>query len=76
MKLVAYMIQPKNIARQTEFIPYGPTRKSAMKFVDPKIVPILPTNPAHMKSALSRGEEWWADHFDEVLQRWEVYLAK
>jgi putative spermidine/putrescine transport system substrate-binding protein len=64
------------MARETDYVVYGPTRMSAMKYVKPDALPALPSAPQNMKNALSRNEEWWADHFQEVNEKWTVWLSK
>ena len=76
MKLLKYMLVPKNIARYSSIISYGPTRPSAMSMVDPMMLPELPSYEKNLKTAVKRNEEWWADHFQEVTEKWNVWLAK
>jgi putative spermidine/putrescine transport system substrate-binding protein len=76
INLVEYMIRPEVMARLTQHIAYGPSRKSAMKHVQPEILPRLPTTPENLATAVVRNEAWWADHFQEVLQKWDAWLAR
>lgn len=76
MKLAAYMMVPENLARYSSNYPYGPSRKSAMKFVDAKMAVNLPTAAQNMKKALVRNEEWWADNFQEVQEKFNAWLSK
>jgi putative spermidine/putrescine transport system substrate-binding protein len=76
MDLVEYMTRPEVMARLTRYIAYGPSRKSAMKHVQPEILPRLPTASENLVSAVVRNEAWWADHYQEVLQKWDAWLAR
>ncbi len=76
LDFIRFALRPDRMAEQTKHIAYAPTRLSAMKLVDPKVVPHLPTAPANFKQALRVDPEWWADHFDEVDQRFKAWLAK
>ena len=80
MKLVEYHIRPEVQARVTNYIPYGPSRKSALKFVSPEVKPLLPTDPPNMTTALAgiaigEGEVWWADHEEEAVTKFNEWLA-
>jgi putative spermidine/putrescine transport system substrate-binding protein len=76
MKFIKYLVQPNVMARVTEFTSYGPARTSAMKYVPEKMQPFLPTAPDHLARSLASGEQWWADHYDELNQRFQNWLAK
>jgi putative spermidine/putrescine transport system substrate-binding protein len=76
MKLLAYKLKPEVMARVPQYVEYGPTRKSAMQYVDAKIAPNLPTAPDHMKNATPRHEAWWADHIQEAQEKWAVLMSK
>ncbi len=76
IEFIRFALRPDRMAEQTKHIAYAPTRKSAMKLVDPKVLPHLPTAPANFARALRIDPEWWADHFDEVDQRFKAWLAK
>ncbi|CAE6807832.1 ABC transporter substrate-binding protein [Paraburkholderia nemoris] len=65
----------KPLAEQTRFIPYAPSRKSSMLYVDPKVTQWLPTGN-HPGRKMTTDAEWWADHADEVNQRFANWLAK
>ena len=76
LKLAAYILKPEVMARYANAYPYGPSRKSALAFVDAKMVPNLATAPVNMKKALVRSEEWWADHLQEVQEKFNAWLSK
>ena len=63
-------------ADQTNYISYGPTRKSATPMIAEHILPHLPTAPDNFKNALAYDFEWWADHLNEVTERFNAWLAK
>jgi putative spermidine/putrescine transport system substrate-binding protein len=76
MKLLEFMAQPEVLATQTKYIAYGPARKSAMKYVERDVLPYLPTTPQNLTTAIASDEGWWADHYEEMLQRFNAWLAK
>ncbi len=75
-RLVVAGTMPKVLAAQTKYVSYGPLRKSALQFVDPEVRPYLPTTPENTRSAVRLDAEWWADHLDELNQKFAVWLAK
>jgi putative spermidine/putrescine transport system substrate-binding protein len=38
--------------------------------------PQMPTAPNNFKNALQNDFEWWADHQDELNERFAAWLAK
>lgn len=78
MKLAAYILKPEVMGRYASAFPYGPSRKSGINFVDAKMVPNLATAPQNMtgKKVVVRNEEWWADHFQEIQDKWNAWLSK
>lgn len=75
-QLVAAGTKPKVLADQTQYISYGPLRKSALQFVDPSVRPFLPTAPENMRTAVHLDAEWWADHLDGLNQKFSTWLGK
>lgn len=76
MKFLAYVTDPERVAQITHFTSYGPARISADQYVSDDIKPYLPTAPENLKNALLSGEQWWADHYDEINEKFQVWLAK
>lgn len=75
-KFIAFAASPQVQAAQTRYIPYAPSNKDAMTFVDPAILPQLPTTPDHMANALIRDYAFWAENLDALSQRFTAWLAK
>ncbi len=61
---------------QSNYISYGPVRRSAQKLVKPEMQPHMPTAPQNFKNALQNDFEFWADHQDELTERFTTWLAK
>ena len=76
MQLAAYMLRADVMGRYSSIFPYGPSRKSGVPFVDKQMVGHLPTAPENMKKALVRNEEWWADHLQEIQEKFNAWLSK
>lgn len=75
-KFVAFASQPERLAAQTKYIPYGPSRSDASKFVDASVLPNLPTSPDNSKTAFSISAKFWADHDEELTARFNNWLAQ
>lgn len=76
LDFIKYAIEPKELARVAEYIPYGPVRKSAARFVLREIAPQLPTSPQNMETALTLDNSFWADHGDEIRRRFTTWIAQ
>lgn len=82
MKFIAFSTDTKRNADQASWISYGPVRKSAAPLVanhaetgiDMK--PHMPTAPANFKNALQNDFAFWADHQDELNEKFSAWLAK
>ncbi len=81
-KFIAFSTDTKRNAGQASYISYGPVRKSAAplvaKHADTGIdmKPHMPTAPANFKNALQNDFGFWADHQDELNERFSAWLAK
>ena len=73
---VKFATSPESQARMGNLYPYGPTRRSAQALVDPKLAMNLPTSPQNFKHALRRNDIFWAEHIDELNERFAAWLAK
>ncbi|HWA43955.1 MAG TPA: ABC transporter substrate-binding protein [Hypericibacter adhaerens] len=73
---VKFATQSQNIANQTKYIAYGPLRKSSLALTSDTVRPWLPTYEKNLTHALQYDAEFWADHADELDQRFNAWLAK
>ena len=76
MDFVRYSTDTQRLADQTKWISYGPVRKSSLPLVAPEMQPHMPTYPENFKTALQNNYEWWADHQDEMNERFAAWLAQ
>lgn len=71
----------ERLAYETQFISYGPTRKSAAPLVGlfkdgkTEMAKNLPTYPDYLPNALVSSVEFWADHDIELSERFNAWLA-
>jgi len=64
------------LADITNYISYGPLRKSSAAFVNADILPHLPTAPENFKTALIYDTDFWADNVDTLTERFNSWLAQ
>lgn len=83
MQFVAFATDTQRLADQAQWIAYGPARKSSLPLVgtyhdkpnvDMKVH--MPNAPENSASAIQIDFLWWADHQEELNQRWAAWLAK
>ena len=81
-KLLAFASEPATMAAISKYISYSPARRSGAPFVTThqetgvEMAPHMPTTPANMGRALQNDWQWWADHADEVNERFGAWLAR
>lgn len=75
-KFIAYTLNPDVMARQSQYISYGPTLKAAIEKVPADILADLPTAPQNTKTAFVVSAEFWADHDEELTERFNKWLAQ
>ena len=82
LKFIAFSTDTKRNAGQASWISYGPVRKSAAPLVAKhatagiEMKPHMPTAPANFKNALQNDFGFWADHSDELNEKFSAWLAK
>ena len=64
------------MANQTKYISYGPANKDAAPLVEATILPDLPSAPDNLKTVFNVDPQFWADHGDELKERFNAWLAK
>lgn len=83
LDFVAFASAPENMAVQASRISYAPVRRSAFQSIgsyyrDPELDmgPHMPTWPDNMKTAIWHDGEFWADHLDELNERFNAWLIE
>jgi putative spermidine/putrescine transport system substrate-binding protein len=74
------------LADQARWIAYAPARASSIKIMEqPDFkhavfgIPMLewmPTAPQNYRDAVTLNHRWWADHQDELQERWSAWIAR
>ncbi|MCX8506657.1 MAG: ABC transporter substrate-binding protein [Alphaproteobacteria bacterium] len=75
-EFVKYAVSDKVLADVTNYIPYGPARKTALAMVPAATRANLPTHPDNMKASLLINSDFWGDHGDELRNRFNSWLAQ
>jgi len=82
LQFVAFSTDTQRLADQAKYISYGPVRKSSAALVANHLEtgvdmkPHMPTAPENFKNAVQNDPEWWADHQDELNERFNSWLTK
>ncbi|WP_282604325.1 polyamine ABC transporter substrate-binding protein [Pelagibius sp. Alg239-R121] len=76
LDFVKFSTDTQRLADQSKWISYGPVRKSSFPLVADEMKPHMPTAPENFKTALQNDYEFWADHTDELNERFAAWLAK
>lgn len=80
MDFMKFATATKQLAAQASYIAYAPARKSALPLVGKNAdngEDMLPNLPTPDKGrAITVDPRWWADHQDEINQRWAAWLAR
>ncbi len=81
-KLVRFATDTQRLADQSKYIAYGPARYSSAPFVGRHadlgidMRPHITTSRKNMRNAILVNHEWWADHRDELQERFNNWLSR
>lgn len=82
MAYLKFATDTQRLADQAKYISYGPARASSAPMVGKHATlgidmkPHMPTTPANAKNTILTNYAWWADHKDELSERFEAWLAR
>ena len=80
LQFIRFAMEPKRMAEQASWFPYGPMRKSAVAMVrkhaelDFDMRRYIPTTPDHMKKALRLNTKWWGENEKRLKTRFDAWL--
>lgn len=81
LEYIKFASSSEGLAKQAEYISYGPPRKSSAPLVgnifgkEEPMAPNLPTDPANMKNALGSSLDFWVDRDIQLNERFNAWLA-
>ena len=73
---IKFAVAPENLANMTKYIPYGPVRTTAAKFVAPADAANLPTSPQNLTTSLTLDNGFWGDKGDEIRKRFTTWISQ
>ncbi|MCE2436746.1 MAG: ABC transporter substrate-binding protein, partial [Pseudomonadales bacterium] len=82
LRFVRFAARPESMAGVGRYIAYSPTRESGRALVTHhaetgvEMAPHLPAYPANTKRRLINNDEFWANHLDELNERFSAWLAR
>ena len=76
MRFINWALQPKPQGELTKHIAFGPTNTKAMPFVDPKLRPLLSSDPENVKKGFLLSGDWWGPNLDKVNEQWNEWRLK
>ncbi len=80
-KYLHFATDTQRLADQAKYISYGPARYSSGPLVGKHadlgidMKPHMPTDAANSKTSLNLDYVWWADHQEEMAERFNAWLA-
>ncbi len=81
MDFLRFATAPQQLAVVSDWVPYGPARRSALPFVtrNPELGtpmrPFLPTEPANFATAFAVDDAWWQQNGARIEERWQSWLG-
>lgn len=75
LEFVRFATSTKPLAEQTKYIPYAPARQSSLTLVEEKTRAWLP-GPSQKGRGFQTDAGWWADHADELNQKFAAWISK
>jgi putative spermidine/putrescine transport system substrate-binding protein len=76
MKCINWALKAKPQAELTKYIAFGPTNKNAMQYVNPKLVPLLSSNPDNIAKGFFLSGDWWGPNLEQVTEQWNEWRLK
>lgn len=81
-KFVRFSTDTASLARQARYIAYAPARRSSVPLISTyykaphvKMMPYMPTTPAHLKVAIAKDVTFWTNYGPQLKQRFSAWLA-
>ncbi len=75
-KFIAFASSANSQKRYAQDISYGPVNITAIRGLDSKRLLNLPSGPDNSKSALVNDFQFWADHAEELEQRFAAWASR
>ncbi len=76
LEFIKFASRPERMGDQTNYVSYGPLRTAAVEYVNPDILPHLPTAPDNTVRWFKTDTQFWADNRESLTERFNVWLAQ
>ncbi len=75
-QLLAMFTDPKSEAMYAEALAYPGLHKDSARYINPVVLPFMPTAPGNMEKQYWTNDEWWSDNGSKAIERWNGWLLK
>ena len=82
IEFIRFTTGTEPLAQQTQWIPYGPVRRSSNALVgsyalapDIDVAPFLPTSPENLTTAIRNSASFWRENGEILVARFNAWLA-
>ena len=72
---INFALRPEVQRAFAQIYPDGPANQRAFEALPPDRVALLPSAPENKKQQVYPDYQWWADHLDEVVERFNAWVA-
>jgi putative spermidine/putrescine transport system substrate-binding protein len=76
MKFINWALQAKPQAELTKYIAFGPTNRNATQYVNPKLRPLLSSDPENVRKGFFLSGDWWGPNLEKVTEQWNEWRLK
>ncbi|MNB85138.1 Spermidine/putrescine-binding periplasmic protein precursor [compost metagenome] len=76
LRFIQFVLQSDSQKAYAQQIAYGPVNRAAVPLVDPARRSNMPTDEANLANQVAMSSEFWADHGDQLEQRFNSWAAK
>ncbi|MHB9798995.1 ABC transporter substrate-binding protein [Pseudomonas sp. MT3] len=76
LKFISFVLQTEQQKAYAEQIAYGPVNTQAVQLVDPQRRKNMPTDAANLENQVAMNAGFWADHGEQLEQRFNAWAAK
>jgi putative spermidine/putrescine transport system substrate-binding protein len=75
-QLLAMFTDPKSQAMYAEALAYPGLNKDSAQYINPAVLPFMPTAPGNMEKQYWTNDEWWSANGSKAIERWNGWLLK
>ena len=75
-KFISFVLQSTQQKAYAEQIAYGPVNTQAIEQIDPKRLDNMPTSARNLENQVSMNAAFWADHGEQLEQRFNAWASR